>query len=268
MSHPRSRAAVVGLSPPRSFLLPLPETSCNRRCQPLPSRRPAKARRGGRPPQRSVAPVTRCVRVRSAVPSSPAISEGYLADSADRPAGAARHSADACRRRDRPGRGATGNSTVANTIQDAPDHAPGRARVAQWRRTRSSIRGSGVARLPPRGVELVYGRDRCRSPTAMVISGDLTAAAIVAVYKGARAAIGRDPLAARSLRDGNRPRSVSERGVGPIWAHRVQAAGQPPAPRVRWDGSVTASTQASDGSRNHSMDKPRAQRQCRLSVLA
>ncbi|MFL6791641.1 MAG: TonB-dependent receptor family protein [Bradyrhizobium sp.] len=151
------------------------------------------------------------------------------------------------------------NSTVANTIKDILDYVPGVFAQPKWGDdTRLSIRGSGLSRnFHLRGVQLYmdgipintsdgYGDFQEIDPTAYKY---------VEVYKGANAlqfganslggavnfvtASGRDPFSNGASVD-----------FGAFGFKRLQAnAGGVNGP---WNGFVTASTQTSDGFRDHS----------------
>lgn len=151
------------------------------------------------------------------------------------------------------------NSTVANTIKDILDYVPGVFAQPKWGDdTRLSIRGSGLSRnFHLRGVQLYmdgipintsdgYGDFQEIDPTAYKY---------VEVYKGGNAL----QFGANSLggainfvtptgRD-QYPNGVSV-DFGAFNTRRLQAnAG---GANGSWDGFVTASTQASDGFRDHS----------------
>ncbi|MCP3400195.1 TonB-dependent receptor domain-containing protein [Bradyrhizobium sp. CCGB20] len=151
------------------------------------------------------------------------------------------------------------NSTVSNTIKDILDYVPGVFAQPKWGDdTRLSIRGSGLSRnFHLRGVQLYM--DGIPINTADGYGDfqeiDPTAYKYVAVYKGGNALqyganslggainfvipTGRDPL----------PNGASF-DLGAFGFKRLQAnAGGANGP---WDGFVTASTQASDGFRDHS----------------
>lgn len=151
------------------------------------------------------------------------------------------------------------SSTVANTIKDVLDYVPGVFAQPKWGDdTRLSIRGSGLSRnFHLRGVQLYM--DGIPITTADGYGDfqeiDATAYKYVAVYKGGNAlqfganslggainfvtATGRDPF----------PNGVSA-DMGAFGFKRLQAnVGGANGP---WDGFVTASTQASDGFRDHS----------------
>ena len=151
------------------------------------------------------------------------------------------------------------NSTVANTIKDILDYVPGVFAQPKWGDdTRLSIRGSGLSRnFHLRGVQLYM--DGIPINTADGYGDfqeiDPTAYKYVEVYKGANALqfganslggainfvmpTGRDPF----------PNGASV-DIGAFGFKRLQAnAGGANGP---WDGFVTASTQASDGFRDHS----------------
>jgi iron complex outermembrane receptor protein len=151
------------------------------------------------------------------------------------------------------------NSTVANTIKDILDYVPGVFAQPKWGDdTRLSIRGSGLSRnFHLRGVQLYM--DGIPMNTADGYGDfqeiDPTAYKYVEVWKGANALqfganslggainfvmpTGRDPW----------PNGVSA-DIGAFGFKRLQAnAGGANGP---WDGFVTASTQASDGFRDHS----------------
>ena len=151
------------------------------------------------------------------------------------------------------------NSTVANTIKDILDYVPGVFAQPKWGDdTRLSIRGSGLSRnFHLRGVQLYM--DGIPINTADGYGDfqeiDPTAYKYVEVWKGANALqfganslggainfvipTGRDPW----------PNGVSV-DMGAFGFKRLQAnAGGANGP---WDGFVTASTQASDGFRDHS----------------
>ncbi|MBR1163380.1 TonB-dependent receptor family protein [Bradyrhizobium elkanii] len=151
------------------------------------------------------------------------------------------------------------NSTVANTIKDILDYVPGVFAQPKWGDdTRLSIRGSGLSRnFHLRGIQLYM--DGIPINTADGYGDfqeiDPTAYKYVEVYKGANALqyganslggainfvipTGRDPL----------PNGASF-DFGAFGFKRLQAnAGGANGP---WDGFVTASTQASNGFRDHS----------------
>jgi len=151
------------------------------------------------------------------------------------------------------------NSTVANTIKDILDYVPGVFAQPKWGDdTRLSIRGSGLSRnFHLRGIQLYL--DGIPINTADGYGDfqeiDPTAYKYVEVYKGANALqfganslggainfvmpTGRDPF----------PNGVSA-DMGAFGFKRLQAnVGGANGP---WDGFVTASTQASDGFRDHS----------------
>ncbi|MCK1326357.1 TonB-dependent receptor [Bradyrhizobium sp. 156] len=151
------------------------------------------------------------------------------------------------------------NSTVSNTIKDILDYVPGVFAQPKWGDdTRLSIRGSGLSRnFHLRGVQLYM--DGIPINTADGYGDfqeiDPTAYKYVAVYKGGNALqyganslggainfvipTGRDPLSNGASFD-----------LGAFGFKRLQAnAGGANGP---WDGFVTASTQASDGFRDHS----------------
>jgi len=151
------------------------------------------------------------------------------------------------------------NSTVANTIKDILDYVPGVFAQPKWGDdTRLSIRGSSLSRnFHLRGVQLYM--DGIPINTADGYGDfqeiDPTAYKYVEVWKGANALqyganslggainfvipTGRDPW----------PNGVSA-DMGAFGFKRLQAnAGGANGP---WDGFVTASTQASDGFRDHS----------------
>lgn len=151
------------------------------------------------------------------------------------------------------------NSTVSNTIKDILDYVPGVFAQPKWGDdTRLSIRGSGLSRnFHLRGVQLYldgipintsdgYGDFQEIDPTAFKY---------VEVFKGANALqfganslggainfvmpTGRDPFPNGASLD-----------FGAFGFRRLQAnAGGANGP---WDGFITASTQASDGFRDHS----------------
>ena len=151
------------------------------------------------------------------------------------------------------------NSTVANTIKDILDYVPGVFAQPKWGDdTRLSIRGSSLSRnFHLRGIQLYM--DGIPINTADGYGDfqeiDPTAYKYVEVWKGANALqfganslggainfvmpTGRDPW----------PNGVSA-DAGAFGFKRLQAnAGGANGP---WDGFVTASTQASDGFRDHS----------------
>ena len=151
------------------------------------------------------------------------------------------------------------NSTVASTIKDILDYVPGVFAQPKWGDdTRLSIRGSSLSRnFHLRGVQLYM--DGIPINTADGYGDfqeiDPTAYKYVEVWKGANALqyganslggainfvipTGRDPY----------PNGVSA-DIGAFGFKRLQAnAGGANGP---WDGFVTASTQASDGFRDHS----------------
>ncbi|MDO8398395.1 MAG: TonB-dependent receptor [Bradyrhizobium sp.] len=248
-----SAAAIVSVSAAAqtSPQAPLPAITVD-----APQQRRAAA---ARPPQRSVAPSARASRVSN--PAAPAASDQArgpaltvltvqqaLRDIQQTPGGVAIVPAEAYR-----------NSTVANTIKDVLDYVPGVFAQPKWGDdTRLSIRGSGLSRnFHLRGVQLYM--DGIPINTADGYGDfqeiDPTAYKYVAVYKGANAlqfgansmggainfvtATGRDPF----------PNGVSA-DMGAFGFNRLQAnAGGANGP---WDGFVTASTQASDGFRDHS----------------
>ena len=151
------------------------------------------------------------------------------------------------------------NSTVANTIKDILDYVPGVFAQPKWGDdARLSIRGSGLSRnFHLRGVQLYM--DGIPINTADGYGDfqeiDPTAYKYVEVYKGGNALqFGANSLGGainfvtRTGRD-LFPNGVSA-DIGAFGFKRLQAnAGGANGP---WDGFVTASTQASDGFRNHS----------------
>ena len=151
------------------------------------------------------------------------------------------------------------NSTVSNSIKDILDYVPGMIAQPKWGDdTRLSIRGSGLSRnFHLRGVQLYM--DGIPINTADGYGDfqeiDPTAYKYVEVYKGGNALrfganslggainfvtpTGRDPF----------PNSASI-DMGAFGYRRVQAsAGGTNGP---WDGFLTASTQSTDGFRDHS----------------
>ena len=151
------------------------------------------------------------------------------------------------------------NSTVSNTIKDILDYVPGVFAQPKWGDdTRLSIRGSGLSRnFHLRGVQLYL--DGIPINTADGYGDfqeiDPTAYKYVEVFKGANALqfganslggainfvmpTGRDPFPNGASLD-----------FGAFGFRRLQAnAGGANGP---WDGFITASTQASDGFRDHS----------------
>ena len=152
------------------------------------------------------------------------------------------------------------NSTVANTIKDILDYVPGVFAQPKWGEdSRLSIRGSGLSRnFHLRGIQLYM--DGIPINTADGYGDfqeiDPTAYKYVEVYKGGNALryganslggainfvtpTGRDPFDPNGV-------SVDVRAFG---FARLQAnVGGVNGP---WDGFITASTQASDGFRDHS----------------
>ncbi|MBR1269643.1 TonB-dependent receptor [Bradyrhizobium sp. AUGA SZCCT0222] len=224
---------------------------------------PTQQRATTRPPQRAAARTARASRVRNPAPVAPVASDQgqgrrgalavlsaqqALAEINQTPGGVALVPAEAYR-----------NSTVANTIKDILDYVPGVFAQPKWGDdTRLSIRGSGLSRnFHLRGVQLYM--DGIPMNTADGYGDfqeiDPTAYKYVEVYKGGNALqfganslggainfvmpTGRDPF----------PNGVSA-DIGAFGFKRLQAnAGGANGP---WDGFVTASTQASDGFRNHS----------------
>lgn len=155
--------------------------------------------------------------------------------------------------------GAYRNSTVANTIKDILDYVPGVFAQPKWGDdTRLSIRGSGLSRnFHLRGIQLYMDGIPINTSDGYGDFGEVdpTAYKYVEVYKGGNALqyganslggaidfvtpTGRDP----------HPNGVSF-DFGAFNTRRLQAnAGGAIGP---WDGFVTASTQASDGFRDHS----------------
>lgn len=212
-----------------------------------------------RTPQRSGARTARPARVPAATPAI-ASNQGSkaalgvlsvqqaLAEINQTPGGVALVPAEAYR-----------NSTVSNTIKDILDYVPGVFAQPKWGDdTRLSIRGSGLSRnFHLRGVQLYM--DGIPINTADGYGDfqeiDPTAYKYVEVYKGGNALqfganslggainfvtpTGRDPF----------PNGASV-DFGAFGFRRLQAnAGGVNGP---WDGFVTASTQATDGFRDHS----------------
>ncbi|MCA1470019.1 TonB-dependent receptor [Bradyrhizobium sp. IC3195] len=151
------------------------------------------------------------------------------------------------------------NSTPASTIKDVLDYVPGVFAQPKWGDdTRLSIRGSGLSRnFHLRGVQLYM--DGIPINTADGYGDfqeiDPTAYKYVEVYKGANALqFGANSLggAVNFVTPSGRdrfPNGVSL-DVGAFGFRRLQAnAGGANGP---WDGFVTASTQATDGFRDHS----------------
>jgi iron complex outermembrane receptor protein len=215
-----------------------------------------------RAPQRTAARTARVARARNAPPPAapvtsdlargPALTvltvQQALRDIQQTPGGVAIVPAEAYK-----------NSTVASTIKDILDYVPGVFAQPKWGDdTRLSIRGSGLSRnFHLRGVQLYM--DGIPINTADGYGDfqeiDPTAYKYVAVYKGANGLqfganalggainfvtpTGRDPF----------PNGVSA-DLGGFGFRRLQAnAGGANGP---WDGFVTASTQASEGFRDHS----------------
>ena len=151
------------------------------------------------------------------------------------------------------------NSTVANTIKDILDYVPGVFAQPKWGDdTRLSIRGSGLSRnFHLRGVQLYMdGIPINTAGRLRRFPGDRPdRLQICRGLQGRQRAAVRRELARRrhQFRDADRPRSIPN-GVsvdmGAFGFKRLQAnAGGANGP---WDGFVTASTQASDGFRDHS----------------
>nr|GAJ35613.1 probable tonB-dependent receptor yncD precursor [Bradyrhizobium sp. DOA9] len=151
------------------------------------------------------------------------------------------------------------NSTPASTIKDVLDYVPGVFAQPKWGDdTRLSIRGSGLSRnFHLRGVQLYM--DGIPINTADGYGDfqeiDPTAYKYVEVYKGANALqFGANSLggAVNFVTPSGRdrfPNGVSF-DVGSFGFRRLQAnAGGANGP---WDGFITASTQATDGFRDHS----------------
>ena len=151
------------------------------------------------------------------------------------------------------------NSTVANTIKDILDYVPGVFAQPKWGDdTRLSIRGSGLSRdFHLRGIQLTMDGIPINTSDGYgdFQEVDPTAYKYVEVYKGGNAL----QFGANSLggainfvtptgRDPN-PNGASF-DFGAFNTRRLQVnAGGVNGP---WDGFVTASTQASDGFRDHS----------------
>jgi iron complex outermembrane receptor protein len=151
------------------------------------------------------------------------------------------------------------DSTVANTIKDVLDYVPGVFAQPKWGDdTRLSIRGSGLSRnFHLRGVQLYM--DGIPINTADGYGDfqeiDPTAYKYVEVYKGANALqLGANALggAINFVTPSGRDPFVNGASLdfGAFGFRRLQAnAGGSNGP---WDGFLTASTQASDGFRDHS----------------
>ncbi|MGB3867236.1 MAG: TonB-dependent receptor, partial [Xanthobacteraceae bacterium] len=151
------------------------------------------------------------------------------------------------------------NSTVANTVKDVLDYVPGVFAQPKWGDdTRLSIRGSGLSRnFHLRGVQLYM--DGIPINTADGYGDfqeiDPTAYKYVEVFKGGNALrFGANSLggAINFVTPSGRDPFVNGASVdfGAFGFWRLQAnAGGVNGP---WDGFITASTQASDGFRDHS----------------
>ena len=185
-------------------------------------RRPAtKARAAARPPQRSGARAARVSRV-----SNPAVApgrersgEGTRADGPHRAAGAARHSADAGRRRHRAGRGLPEFDRRQHHQGRARLRA-GRVRAAEMGRRHAAVdpRLRPVAQLPSARRAALHGRhsDQHRRRLRRFPGNRSDRLQICRGLQGRQCAAIRRQLARRrhQFRDADRPRSVSERGVG------------------------------------------------------
>lgn len=151
------------------------------------------------------------------------------------------------------------NSTVANTIKDILDYVPGVFAQPKWGDdTRLSIRGSGLSRnFHLRGIQLYMDGIPINTSDGYgdFQEVDPTAYKYVEVYKGGNALrFGANSLGGAinfvtpTGRDPN-PNGASF-DFGAFNTRRLQVnAGGANGP---WDGFVTASTQASDGFRDHS----------------
>lgn len=151
------------------------------------------------------------------------------------------------------------NSTVANTIKDVLDYVPGVFAQPKWGDdTRLSIRGSSLSRnFHLRGVQLYM--DGIPINTADGYGDfqeiDPTAYKYVQVFKGGNALrFGANSLggAINFVTPSGRDPFVNgvsmDAGAFGFWRLQANAGGT----NGPWDGFVTASTQASDGFRDHS----------------
>ena len=151
------------------------------------------------------------------------------------------------------------NSTVANTIKDVLDYVPGVFAQPKWGDdTRLSIRGSSLSRnFHLRGVQLYM--DGIPINTAEGYGDfqeiDPTAYKYVEVFKGGNALrFGANSLggAINFVTPSGRDPFVNgvsmDAGAFGFWRLQANAGGA----NGPWDGFVTASTQASDGFRDHS----------------
>ncbi|WP_022720050.1 TonB-dependent receptor [Rhodopseudomonas sp. B29] len=221
-------------------------------------------RPAARPKPRAAAPAARAARATTTAPQAPAVAapaeavrgpsltvltvQQALRDIEQTPGGVALVPANAYR-----------NSTVSNTIKDILDYVPGVFAQPKWGDdTRLSIRGSGLSRnFHLRGVQLYM--DGIPINTADGYGDfqeiDPTAYKYVEVYKGGNALqFGANSLGGAinfvtpSGRDPH-PNGVSV-DAGAFGYRRLQAnAG---GVNGAWDGYITASTQATNGFRDHS----------------
>jgi iron complex outermembrane receptor protein len=221
--------------------------------RPAPKRATRSAARSNQMPRRLAArhaPVPSQVAVPAAVPASltVATAQQALREIQQTPGGVALVTADAYR-----------NSTVSSTIKDILDYVPGVFVQPKWGDdTRLSIRGSSLSRnYHLRGVQLYM--DGIPINTADGYGDfqeiDPTAYKYVEVFKGGNALrFGANSLggAINFVTPTGRDPFVNGVSVdaGAFGFRRLQAnTGGSNGP---WDGFVTASTQASDGFRDHS----------------
>jgi iron complex outermembrane receptor protein len=254
-------ATIVAISSPSPALaqsssgamLPAVTVTAPQANRPAPKRAMRSAARSNQTPRRVAArnaPVPSQVPVPATVPASltVATAQQALREIQQTPGGVALVTADAYK-----------NSTVANTIKDVLDYVPGVFAQPKWGDdTRLSIRGSSLSRnFHLRGVQLYM--DGIPINTADGYGDfqeiDPTAYKYVEVFKGGNALrFGANSLggAINFVTPSGRDPFVNGVSVdaGAFGFRRLQAnAGGSNGP---WDGFVTASTQASDGFRDHS----------------
>jgi iron complex outermembrane receptor protein len=221
-----------------------------------PAQRRATVARPRREAQRTPRAARRAVAMPSSVAAAPGMPGALTVATAQQalqqikrtPGGVALVTADAWR-----------NSTVSNSIKDILDYVPGVIAQPKWGDdTRLSIRGSGLSRnFHLRGVQLYM--DGIPINTADGYGDfqeiDPTAYKYVEVYKGGNALqfganslggainfvtpTGRDPFVNAASLD-----------MGAFGYRRLQASGG--GVNGPWDGFITASSQSSDGYRDHS----------------
>ncbi|ABE62993.1 TonB-dependent receptor [Nitrobacter hamburgensis X14] len=230
--------------------LPTVTVTAPKSSKPQPKRATRNAARSNQAPRHARVPSQAAVAVPAAVPGSltVATAQQALREIQQTPGGVALVTADAYR-----------NSTVSSTIKDILDYVPGVFAQPKWGDdTRLSIRGSSLSRnFHLRGVQLYM--DGIPINTADGYGDfqeiDPTAYKYVEVFKGGNALrFGANSLggAINFVTPSGRDPFVNGVSVdaGAFGFRRLQAnTGGSNGP---WDGFVTASTQSSDGFRDHS----------------